>query len=45
MVNFYDLKKFDLNFFVIFECIYQYLSISKAVELLYIILLVVSQLL
>lgn len=33
---FYDLKKFDLNLLVIFECIYQHLSISKAAESLYI---------
>ncbi|EDH2537881.1 LysR family transcriptional regulator, partial [Salmonella enterica] len=26
MANLYDLKKFDLNLLVIFECIYQYLS-------------------
>lgn len=30
MANLYDLKKFDLNLLVIFECIYQHLSISKA---------------
>mgnify|MGYP001650603777 CR=1 FL=1 len=29
MANLYDLKKFDLNLLVIFECIYQHLSISK----------------
>lgn len=28
MANLYDLKKFDLNLLVIFECIYQHLSIS-----------------
>ncbi|EAO9115363.1 LysR family transcriptional regulator, partial [Salmonella enterica] len=27
MANLYDLKKFDLNLLVIFECIYQHLSI------------------
>ncbi|CAM8329477.1 hypothetical protein ESCOCP333M_11520 [Escherichia coli] len=32
MANLYDLKKFDLNLLVIFECIYQHLSISKAAE-------------
>jgi DNA-binding transcriptional LysR family regulator len=36
MANLYDLKKFDLNLLVIFECIYQHLSISKAAETLYI---------
>ncbi len=36
MANLYDLKKFDLNLLVIFECIYQHLSISKAAEALYI---------
>lgn len=35
MANLYDLKKFDLNLLVIFECIYQHLSISKAAESLY----------
>ncbi len=39
MANLYDLKKFDLNLLVIFECIYQHLSISKAAETLYITLL------
>lgn len=34
MANLYDLKKFDLNLLVIFECIYQHLSISKAAETL-----------
>ncbi|WP_333719636.1 hypothetical protein, partial [Citrobacter braakii] len=28
MANLYDLKKFDLNLLVIFECIYQHLSIT-----------------
>ncbi|EDI9770800.1 LysR family transcriptional regulator, partial [Salmonella enterica] len=27
MANLYDLKKLDLNLLVIFECIYQHLSI------------------
>lgn len=36
MANLYDLKKFDLNLLVIFECIYQHLSITKAAETLYI---------
>lgn len=36
MANLYDLKKFDLNLLVIFECIYQHLSISKAAETLFI---------
>ncbi|EIM37268.1 LysR family transcriptional regulator [Enterobacter cloacae subsp. cloacae GS1] len=36
MANLYDLKKFDLNLLVIFECIYQHLSISRAaVDALY----------
>lgn len=35
MANLYDLKKFDLNLLVIFEYIYQHLSISKAAETLY----------
>ncbi|TFP05747.1 LysR family transcriptional regulator, partial [Escherichia coli] len=26
MANLYDLKEFDLNLLVIFECIYQHLS-------------------
>ncbi len=26
MANLYDLKKFDLNLLVIFECIYQHLG-------------------
>lgn len=34
MANLYDLKKFDLNLLVIFECIYQHLSISKAAEVM-----------
>ncbi|MFM2999738.1 hypothetical protein AB8R59_25520, partial [Klebsiella pneumoniae] len=36
MANLYDLKKFDLNLLVIFECIYQHLSISKAAAMLFI---------
>ncbi|KZP54257.1 DNA-binding transcriptional repressor CitR [Enterobacter ludwigii] len=43
MANIYDLKKFDLNLLVIFECIYQHLSISKAAETLYITPSAVSQ--
>lgn len=43
MANLYDLKKFDLNLLVIFECIYQHLSISKAAESLYITPSAVSQ--
>ncbi|MCV5791264.1 LysR family transcriptional regulator, partial [Escherichia coli] len=35
MANLYDLKKFDLNLLVIFECVYQHLSISVGVDLLY----------
>ena len=42
MANLYDLK-FDLNLLVIFECIYQHLSISKAAETLYITPSAVSQ--
>jgi hypothetical protein len=42
MANLYDLKKFDLNLLVIFECIYQHLSISKAAETLYITILCLS---
>lgn len=43
MANLYDLKKFDLNLLVIFECIYENLSISKAAETLYITPSAVSQ--
>ena len=43
MANLSDLKKFDLNLLVIFECIYQHLSISKAAETLYITPSAVSQ--
>lgn len=43
MANLYDLKKFDLNLLVIFECIYQDLSISKAAATLYITPSAVSQ--
>ncbi|EGC1100247.1 LysR family transcriptional regulator, partial [Salmonella enterica subsp. enterica serovar Johannesburg] len=43
MANLYDLKKFYLNLLVIFECIYQHLSISKAAETLYITPSAVSQ--
>ncbi|HCB1500735.1 DNA-binding transcriptional LysR family regulator [Klebsiella oxytoca] len=43
MANLYDLKKFDLNLLVIFECIYQNLSISKAAETLFITPSAVSQ--
>ncbi|SUY01501.1 transcriptional regulator [Citrobacter koseri] len=43
MANLYDLKKFDLNLLIIFECIYQNLSISKAAETLYITPSAVSQ--
>lgn len=43
MANLYDLNKFDLNLLVIFECIYQHLSISKAAETLYITPSAVSQ--
>ncbi|MBB1200212.1 LysR family transcriptional regulator [Enterobacteriaceae bacterium 89] len=43
MANLYDLRKFDLNLLVIFECIYQNLSISKAAETLFITPSAVSQ--
>nr|WP_318382794.1 LysR family transcriptional regulator [uncultured Enterobacter sp.] len=43
MANLYDLKKFDLNLLVIFECIYQHQSISKAAETLFITPSAVSQ--
>lgn len=43
MANLYGLKKFDLNLLVIFECIYQHLSISKAAEMLFITPSAVSQ--
>ncbi|HFZ8993766.1 TPA: LysR family transcriptional regulator [Citrobacter freundii] len=43
MANLYDLKKFDLNLLIIFECIYQNLSITKAAETLYITPSAVSQ--
>lgn len=43
MANLYDLKKFDLNLLVIFECIYQHLSISKAAAMLFIPPSAVSQ--
>jgi len=43
MANLYDLKRFDLNLLVIFECIYQHLSISKAAQTLFITPSAVSQ--
>lgn len=43
MANLYDLKRFDLNLLIIFECIYQHLSISKAAEMLFITPSAVSQ--
>jgi len=43
MTKLYDLKRFDLNLLVIFECIYQHLSISKAAEMLFITPSAVSQ--
>ncbi|MGS3446712.1 LysR family transcriptional regulator [Klebsiella electrica] len=43
MANLYGLKKFDLNLLVIFECIYQHLSISRAAEALFITPSAVSQ--
>lgn len=43
MANLYNLKKFDLNLLIVFECIYQHLSISKAAETLFITPSAVSQ--
>jgi len=43
MTNLYDLKKFDLNLLLIFECIYQHQSISKAAKALFITPSAVSQ--
>ncbi|WP_434643326.1 DNA-binding transcriptional repressor CitR [Klebsiella sp. I138] len=43
MANLYGLKKFDLNLLVVFECIYQHLSISRAAETLFITPSAVSQ--
>lgn len=43
MPNLYDLKKFDLNLLLIFECIYQHQSISKAAKALFITPSAVSQ--
>lgn len=43
MANLYDLKKFDLNLLLIFECIYQHQSISKAAKALFITPSAVSQ--
>ncbi|MDZ4030543.1 LysR substrate-binding domain-containing protein [Kluyvera ascorbata] len=43
MANLYNLKRFDLNLLVIFECIYQNLSISKAAQTLFITPSAVSQ--
>lgn len=43
MANLYDLKKFDLNLLLIFECIYQHQSISKAASALFITPSAVSQ--
>ncbi|HDG1709245.1 TPA: LysR family transcriptional regulator [Kluyvera ascorbata] len=43
MANLYNLKRFDLNLLVIFECIYQHLSISKAAQTLFITPSAVSQ--
>lgn len=43
MAKLYELKKFDLNLLVIFECIYQHLSISQAAGTLFITPSAVSQ--
>lgn len=43
MANLYNLKRFDLNLLIIFECIYQNLSISKAAQTLFITPSAVSQ--
>ena len=43
MANLYDLKRFDLNLLLIFECIYQHQSISKAAKALFITPSAVSQ--
>lgn len=43
MANLYNLKRFDLNLLIIFECIYQHLSISKAAQTLFITPSAVSQ--
>ncbi|ELY3759565.1 LysR family transcriptional regulator [Cronobacter universalis] len=43
MANLQDLKKFDLNLLVIFECIYLYRSVSKAAEALFLTPSAISQ--
>ena len=43
MANLYNLKRFDLNLLIIFECIYQNLSISQAAQTLFITPSAVSQ--
>lgn len=43
MANLYNLKRFDLNLLIIFECIYQHLSISMAAKTLFITPSAVSQ--
>ncbi|VDR28986.1 HTH-type transcriptional regulator LeuO [Raoultella terrigena] len=43
MAKLYELKKFDLNLLVVFECIYQHLSISQAARTLFITPSAVSQ--
>lgn len=43
MANLQDLKKFDLNLLVIFECIYLHRSVSKAAEALFLTPSAVSQ--
>ncbi|EPR9024600.1 DNA-binding transcriptional repressor CitR [Cronobacter dublinensis] len=43
MANLQDLKKFDLNLLVIFECIYLHRSVSKAAEALFLTPSAISQ--
>lgn len=43
MANLYNLKRFDLNLLIIFECIYQNLSITQAAQTLFITPSAVSQ--
>ncbi|WP_312985669.1 DNA-binding transcriptional repressor CitR [Atlantibacter sp.] len=43
MANLQDLKKFDLNLLVIFECVYLHRSVSKAAEALFLTPSAISQ--
>lgn len=43
MANLHDLKKFDLNLLVIFECVYLHRSVSKAAEALFLTPSAISQ--